>query len=92
MYLLIVRFWNLSHLMCIRSCYKALGSYDLSDPKNPWIADRKRSTKSPIVTLPLDTQVLSRPSSFHTFYTFYTFYIFLLDLKSKKWSSILEIF
>ena len=22
-----------------------LDSYDLSDPKNPWIADRKRSTK-----------------------------------------------
>ena len=29
-----------------------LGSYDLSDPKNPWIADRKRSTKSPIATSP----------------------------------------
>ena len=28
-----------------------LGSYDLSDPKNPRIADRKRSTKSPIATL-----------------------------------------
>ena len=26
-------------------------SYDLSDPKNPQIADRKRSTKSPIATL-----------------------------------------
>jgi len=28
-----------------------LGSYDLSDLKNPWIADRKRSTKSHIVTI-----------------------------------------
>ena len=31
-----------------------LGSYDLSDLKNPWIADRKRSTKSHIVTLCLN--------------------------------------
>ena len=30
-----------------------LGSYDLSDPKNPRIADRKRSTKSPIATIRL---------------------------------------
>ena len=36
-----------------------LGSYDLSDPKIPWIADRKRSTKSPIATIPLyDSQDL----------------------------------
>jgi len=28
-----------------------LGNYDLGDLKNPWIADCKRSTKSPIVTL-----------------------------------------
>ena len=34
-----------------------LGSYDLSDPKNPWIADRKRSTKSPIATLSLKVKL-----------------------------------
>ena len=35
-----------------------LGSYDLSDPTNPWIADRKRSTESPTATLDI-VEVLS---------------------------------
>ena len=42
-----------------------LGSYDLSDPKNPWIADRKRSTKSSIVTLFLEIVSSQRPNKNH---------------------------
>ena len=37
-----------------------LGSYDLSDPKYPWIADRKRSTNSSTVTVHMEFTLVCR--------------------------------